>query len=202
MKPIFILILALVVISGCNKNGNPAPNTKSGNTSTGGLNGNNPGGSQTPPDTTPKLTHDDSIHMATFNMPSQPVKTSISGTKLVLVYNENVNLLFSREGYQKTSAVHLHENFSKSMLAGFDFTTVAEGGNTTLNWVDDNLNNVILKTVSDTTINNNSMVKINVRRAFTFVKDYGSTDLAKNEQAMFIAAKTDTVTFSSYFQLL
>jgi len=199
MKPILILILASILISGCNKNGDLTPKNSNGSASSGGTNGKNPGGSsQTPPDTTLKLSHDDSIHMATYDLHPQAVKTSISGTKLVLVYNENVNLLFTPEGYQKTSAVHLHEDFSKSLLAAFDYTTVAEGGNTTLDWVDDNLNNVILKTLSDTLINNRSMVKINVHRAFTFVKDYGSADAARSEQAIFIAAKSDTVAFSSY----
>jgi hypothetical protein len=201
MKPIIILILASIIISGCNKNGNPAPQSKGDNetTSTNGTSGKTSGGSsQTPPDTTPKLSHDDSIHTATFKLPLQAVKTTISGTKLVLVYNENVNLLFSPEGYQKTSAIHLHEDFGKSLLAGFSYTTVAEGGNTTLNWVDDNLNNVVLKTVTDTLINNRNMVKVNVHRSFTFVKDYFSTQAAQNEQAVFAARKNDTVAFSSY----
>jgi hypothetical protein len=199
MKPILILILASIIISGCNKNGDLTPDTKSGKTTSGGSTPNNPGGSsQTPPDTTPKLSHDDSIHMATFNIKPQLVKTRISGTKLVLVYNENVDLLFSQEGYQKISAVHLHEDFSKSLLAGFDYTTVAEGGNTTLDWVDDNLNNVVLKTVTDTVINNRSMVKINVHRAFTFTKDYFSTAAAQNQQAVFVVNQTDSVSFSSY----
>jgi hypothetical protein len=201
MKPIIILILTSIIISGCTKNGDPAPQSKNNNetTSNNGSGGKTTGGtSQTPPDTTPKLTHDDSIHMATFNLPAQIVKTSISGTKLVLVYNENVNLLFSLEGYQKTSAVHLHEDFSKSLLAGFDYTTVAEGGNTTLDWVDDNLNNVIQKTVTDTLINNKNMVKINVHRAFTFVKDYSSAQAAQNEQAVFLSTRSDIVGFSSY----
>src|SRR5580698_7561066 len=154
MKTLFILMSLSVVMCACNKNGDLSPQ-KNNSATTGGSSKTTGGGnSQTPPDTTPKLTHDDSIHMATFNIKPQQVKTTVSGTNLVLVYNENVDLLFTAEGYQKISAVHLHEDFSKTLLAGFDFTTVAEGGNTTLNWVDDNLNNVILKTVTDTVINN------------------------------------------------
>ena len=140
MKPILILLIVLIIGSGCTKNGVAPQNN--GNKSSGNTSG---GSSQTPPDTTPKLSHDDSIHMATFNLKPQIVKTNISGTKLVLIYHENVDLLFSKEGYQKTSAVHLKEDFSKSELAGFDYTTVAENGNTTFDWVDDNLNNVIQK---------------------------------------------------------
>jgi hypothetical protein len=191
MKPIFVLILALITFSGCNKNSNPAPQKGNGSNSSGGS-------SQTPPDTTPKITHDDSIHMATFNIKPQAVNMRISGTKLVLVYDENVNILLSREGFGKTSAIHLHEDFSKSGLFGLDYTTVASGGNTTFNWVDDNLNNVILKTETDTVVNNRNMIKINVHRAFTFAKDYFSTQAAQNEQGVFIARKNDTVTFSAW----
>jgi hypothetical protein len=126
------------------------------------------------------------------------VKTSVSGTNLILVFDENIDLLFSAEGYQKTSAVHLFEDFSKTLLAGFDYTTVAEGGNTTLNWVDDNLNNVVLKTVTDTVINKIKMVKINVHRPFTFSKIYASNQAALNEQALFIAKTNDSIAFTSY----
>lgn len=167
MKLFFFLIFSAIVIAGCNKNSDVSPKNNNGKSSktTGD------GSSQTSKDTTPKLTHDDSIHMAAFKVNPQVVKTSVSGTKLILIFNENVDLLFSIEAYQKTSAVHLLENFQKTMLAGFDFTTVAEDGNITSNWVDDNLNNVILKSVTDTLINNTKMVKINVHRPFTFSKD-------------------------------
>ncbi len=142
MKPLLILFLVLTMASGCHKN-NIAPhyngNKSSGDTSKTGVS------PSLPPDTTLKLTHDDSIHLASFTVKPQVVKTTLAGKKLIVVYNEDVTLLFSGEGYQRTSAVHLQENFSASALAGLDYTTVAEGGNTTLNWVDDNLNNVIQK---------------------------------------------------------
>jgi len=194
MKPVLILFLVLTSASGCHKSGIAPQHTgkTSGDTTkTGGF-------SQTPPDTTPKLTHDDSIHLATFSLKPQIVKTTQSGKKLTLVYHEDVSLLFAGEGYLRTSAVHLHEDFSKSALAGLDYTTVAQGGNITLNWVDDNLNNVILKTVTDTSVNGHKMVKITVRRAFTFVKNYSTADEAGEGQKEFAARQNDVVTFSSY----
>ena len=197
MKPLLTLILALIIVSGCTKNG-IAPQNNGNKSSGDNSKTSSDGSSQTPPDTTPKLSHDDSIHIATFNVKPQAVKASLAGTKVILVYDENVNLLFSLEGYQRTSAIHLHEDFRKSPLAGFDYTTVAEGGNTTLNWVDDNLNNVILKTVTDTIINNRKMVKVNVHRAFTFVKDYSSAHAANEEREEFGQRTADSVTFSSY----
>ncbi len=42
------------------------------------------------------------------------------------------------------------------------------------------------------------MVKINVRRPFTFVKNYPSADEARDGQEAFAELKTDTVKFSSY----
>jgi hypothetical protein len=195
MKHILLLALVSIVFAGCSKSGDVTPN---GNKSSGDASKIPGGPSQTPPDTTPKLTHDDSIHMASFKIGTQMVKTSVSGSKLILVFDENVDLLFSQEGYLKISAVHLKEGFDKTMLAGIDYSTVAEGGNTTYDWVDDNLNNVILKTVTDTVVNKAKMVKINVHRPFTFSKQYASNKAALSGQSQFISKTNDTVTFSSY----
>jgi hypothetical protein len=189
MKLFFLMALAAVILSGCTKdNVNPQ---NDGTTSTGG-------GSSTPPGPVSNLSHDDSIHMAAFRIKPQVVNASVSGTNLILKYNENVDLFFAAEGYKKTYAVHLKEDFKNTMLAGFDFTTVAEGGNTTLNWVDDNLNNVILKTVTDTVINNVKVVKINVHRQFTFFKIYSSNQLAAAQRDVFVARTNDTIRFSSF----
>jgi hypothetical protein len=191
MKTIIVVLLLAVVIAGCSKTEGVKPISSTSTTTTG----NN---SKTPTGTTVALSHDDSIHLAKFAVSPQTVNTSVSGTNLILEFNENVNLLFTAEAYQKTSAVHLFENFKNTLLAGFDYTTVAEGGNTTLNWVDDNLNNVILKTVTDTIVGSVDMVKINVHRQFTFFKIYPSNQLALNEQKLFANKKDDTVSFSSY----
>jgi len=57
---------------------------------------------------------------------------------------------------------------------------------------------VIDKTITDTIINKQKMVKINVHRPFTFSKNYSSAQDASNEQALFAAKTTDTIRFSSY----
>jgi hypothetical protein len=174
-----------LIFAGCGKNTDVTPQTDKKNTT--------PGNS-----TTSAIRHDDSIHMAKFDFKPQAVKLNVKGTTLTMVFNENISLLFAPEGYQETYAVHLLENFSGSLLSGFDFTTVAEAGNTTFDWVDDNLNNVTDKTITDTTINKQKMIKINVHRAFTFSKVYPSGKDALNEQAAFVAKTTDSVGFSSY----
>jgi hypothetical protein len=199
MKRIVIFGLSLLIFAACHKDAVVSPQNSTKTTTSSTPSKTQTGGSsQTPPDTTPKLTHDDSIHMAKFAARPQAVKLNVTGAKLSMVFNENVDILLTEEGYQKTSAVHLLEDFTKTMLYGFDFTTVAEGGNTTFDWVDDNLNNVVDKTITDTTINKQKMVKINVHRPFTFSKTYSSGQDAQNEEALFAAKATDTVNFSSY----
>jgi hypothetical protein len=199
MKLFYIFIISAILFAGCSKSSDVTPQSKGSKTpsqdSTKTTTGTK---SQAPPDTTPKLTHDDSIHMAAFQIKPQAVKTSVAGTRLTLIFSENIDLLFTAEGYGKTSAVHLHEDFSKTLLSGFDFTTVAGGGNTTLNWVDDNLNNVIQKTVTDTIINKVKMVKINVHRPFTFFKDYPSSQGALDQQKVFLNNAADSVAFTSF----
>jgi hypothetical protein len=184
MKPFVILGFSLLVFAGCSKSNDATP--QPGNKTT------------TPGNTTPVTNNDDSIHMAKFDVKPQAVKIGVTGSTLTMVFNENVSLLFTQQGYDETYAVHLLENFSNSLLSGFDFTTVAEEGNTTFDWVDDNLNNVTDKTISDTTINKQKMVKINVHRPFTFSKKYSSPQDASNEEAKFLAKTTDSVGFSSY----
>jgi hypothetical protein len=192
MKLIFTTILIAFTLASCSKKSDVKPNS----TADGGKTSSTiPGDSTT---TGSKLTADDSLHMPGFGVSTQIVTTSVSGTNLFLKLNENVNLIMTAAGYNKTSGVHLLENFKNSSLAGFDFTTVAEGGNTTLNWVDDNLNNVILKTVTDTVINGQSMVKINVNRVFTFFKVYDSNQLAVAEQNTVLGISSDTIVFTNY----
>lgn len=186
MKVFFTLIFAAILFSACTKNNDVTPQTNNNNKVT------------TPPDATSVLSHDDSIHIPKFNINRQIVKTSVSGSKLTLVFNENVDILFTPEASQKISAIHLKEDFKTTLLNGLEFTTVAEGGNTTLNWVDDNLNNVILKKITDTVVNSVKMVKINVNRPFTFFKTYPSNKDALNAQAFFISKTDDTVVFTSF----
>src|ERR1700761_5895219 len=160
MKPIVTIVLSALLFASCAKKGDVTPTktdstktsttTTTSSTSTTGTTTSTTT-SQTDPNV--KLTHDDSLHMVVLNVAKQVVKTSVSGVNLTLTYNEDVDLYITKAGYNQTSAIHLLENFNHSLLAGFEFTTVNEYGATTLNWVDDNLNNVILKSQKDTTIN-------------------------------------------------
>jgi hypothetical protein len=189
MRSLFSIILISVILWGCSTQNNVKP-----------TDGNQTGGNQTSPqaDTTKKLTRDDSIHMAAFIIYPQKVKTSVSGKTLVLAFDENVNLFVLADGYKKTSAVHLKEDFKKTSLGAFDFTTLNQDGQTTYDSVDDNLNNVKFKTISDTTISGVKAVKINVHRLITFSKEYYSNQLAVDQQNLLLSKSDDLLTFSSY----
>jgi hypothetical protein len=195
MKPIVTIILSVLLFASCSKKGDVTPN-KTDSTRTSTSTSTTSTTSQTAPGVV--LTHDDSLHLVVLNVNQQVVKTSVSGVNLTLTYNENVDLYITKAGYSQTSAVHLLESFNHSLLAGFDFTTINEYGQSNLNWVDDNLNNVILKTVKDTNINRVPVVKITVKRPFTFFKIYTSNQDAIKEQNYLLTDISDIITFSSY----
>ncbi len=193
MRVIASIILICIVLFGCNKQGDVTP---------GGTSANNtkPGGTPIipPVDSSNKLTREDSIHMAAFIIYAQKVKTSVSDRTLKLVLDEDVNIFILQEAYKRTSAVHLLEDFKTSALPAFDFTTVNGDGQTNFNYVDDNLNNVKLKSIKDTVINGIDVVKVNVHRPFTFSKVYNSNQLATDQQNLLLNRTNDIITFSSY----
>lgn len=194
MKTVFPLLLVSVIFWGCSKSAEVTP-VKS-------VNPVDTSKTTVPvsvkPDSTVKLTKDDTAHMAAFIIYAQKVKTNVSGKTLVMSFDENVNIFLLAEGYQKTSAVHLKEDWKRTSLAAFDFTTVNEDGNTTFNSIDDNLNNVKFKKISDTAINGVPVKKINVHRMLTFSKAYGSAQLATDQQNLLLAKTDELITFLSY----
>jgi PBP1b-binding outer membrane lipoprotein LpoB len=184
MKVLFSIVLLSLVLWGCSKKNDLTPKISN----------------QTKQliDTTKKLTRDDSIHLVAFIIDPQKVKTSVSGKTLVLAFDESVNLFLFAEAYKITSAIHLKEDLKKTSLGAFDFTTLNQDGQTTFNFVDDNLNNVKFKSISDTTINHIKVVKINVHRLLTFSKEYGSNQLATDQQNLLLGKTNNQLTFSSY----
>lgn len=188
MRTILSLLLISVILWGCTKQNDVTPIV----TDT----------SKMPitakPDSTAKLTKDDSIHMVAFTIFAQKVKTSVSGKTLILAFDENVNLFLLADGYQKTSAIHLIEDIKATSLSAFDFSTVNQDGLTVYNYMEDNLNNIKTKAISDTTINNVKVVKVNLHRLVTYSKVYGSNQLATDQQNLILEKTTDLITFSSY----
>ncbi|MCR8561920.1 hypothetical protein KXD93_29970 [Mucilaginibacter sp. BJC16-A38] len=189
MRTIFSLILVSIMLWSCSKKNDVTP-TPTDTTKTPPV--------TTIPDTTKKLTRDDSIHMVAFIIYPQKVKTTVSGKVLTLALDENLNLFVLADAYQTTYAVHLTEDFKSTRLGAFDFTTISEDGITAHNYIEGNLNNVKTKTISDTTIKGVKVKKINVRRTVTFSKEYGSNQLATDQQNLILGKTDDILTFSSY----
>ena len=191
MKTILPILLISVLLWSCSKKGDVQP-TSADTTKTGS------GKLAATPDPTVTLSHDDSIHMAAFIIYPQDVKTSVNGKTLNLVFDERVNIFLLADAYEQTYAVHLKEDFKKSVLAAFDFSTEGENGVTAYNYVEDNLNNIRFKTISDTTIQGVKVKKIAVHRQLTFSKTYDSAQLATDQQNIILGHYQDFITFSSY----
>jgi hypothetical protein len=183
MKRLFLGFLVLAAITSCRKHGdpviNPAPTT-----------GNN--GSTSSTDTL------SSIYQIIYNDATQKVITSVSGDTLKMLYNEDISVMLPVKGLDQSFAVHLFQDFSKTGLDGVNFITYDQYNDTNLNWVDDNLNNVKLKTVGDTTVNGQLLAKIHVQRPFYFTKVYATSALAVSAQNAYLARMGDTITFSAY----
>ena len=145
MKYLIPILFTFFVLTGCKKSNDITPTGQDTKTIT-----NNPLPSA-PIDT------DAFIHQINFSAPFQLVVMSVADTKLTMIYYENVDVLIPNNGYTLSYALHLTEDFSHSSLANMDYTTVNEAGDVNFDWVDDNLNNVIDKTVSDTTVNSIAM---------------------------------------------
>jgi hypothetical protein len=148
--------------------------------------------------TTKPIDTDALIHSIKFSAPAQYSAVSVSGTKLTIIYYENVTLLIPAEGSTLSYAIHLKENFSQTGVATFDYTTVDAYGDVDHDWVDDNLNNVTAKTVTDTTIAGVKNTKITVQRPFIFARTYTTSQAAVLGEDSILNRKTDKVNFSSY----
>jgi hypothetical protein len=149
--------------------------------------------------TNPKPVDTDAlIHEIKFSAPSQFAATSVSGTKLTVIYYENVSLLVPAEGLNLSYSIHLKEYFSSSILVNFNFTTEDAYGDVTYDWVDDNLNNVTAKTEKDTTISGVKNTEITVQRPFTFARTYTTSQAAILGEDSLLNRKSDKILFASY----
>ncbi|WP_121812697.1 hypothetical protein [Mucilaginibacter kameinonensis] len=136
-----------------------------------------------------------------LDITDQIVTTKVSDNTLYLNYTETVNLILNADDYQKSSAVHFKEDFSKSGLANFDFTTVNKDNQVATNYLDDNLNNVVIKSASTSTVNGKQLTKLVLERAIKFSKAYKQQDLAIEAQNDILKQTTDVISFSSYYYM-
>lgn len=178
MKNILIGVLILSAFASCKK-ANLAPLNPTSST----------GGTSTQPSTN---------YAISFVTPDQVVATNVKNDTLVMVYHENVSLVLNPEEYASSWAVHLIETFDGTTLSGVDYTTVNPQGIAVHNVVDNNMNNVILKSVSDTTVNGAAKKVMRVFRNFTFSKVYDSNAAAISEQNKLVGTK-EQMSFSAYY---
>lgn len=188
MKYLIPILLIFFVLTGCKKSNDATPAGKD----TGAIT------KTTNPLPSEPIDTDAFIHQITFSAPFQLVVMSVADAKLTMIYYENIDVLIPTDGYTLSFALHLTEDFSHSSLAKLDYTTIDEAGNVDFDWIDDNLNNVIDKTVSDTTVNDIAMKKIKVNRQFTFTEDFASNKAAIAKQDSLYTLRNETISFSSY----
>jgi hypothetical protein len=133
-----------------------------------------------------------------FNLSKQVVQTSISKDTLTLNYIENAKILVLPANYNNSWSIFLIEDFSKSQLTNFNYYTWVNGV-ATYDWSDSNLNDVTYKVVTDTIINKENFVQIQVFREFISVNVYPTAQEAVNEQNKLLNTTTDLMGFSAYF---
>ncbi|WP_154402289.1 hypothetical protein [Mucilaginibacter endophyticus] len=136
-----------------------------------------------------------------LDIADQIVNTKVTDDILYLNYTETVNLVLNSDDYQKSSAVHFKEDFSKSGLANFNFTTINKDNQVATNYLDDNLNNVAIKSASTSTVNGKKLTKLVLERVIVFSKAYKQHDLAIEAQNDILKQATDVIGFSSYYYM-
>jgi hypothetical protein len=183
MKKYFTCIFIITALYSCKKS-NIVPEVAKG------ANGTNTDASTSPATATVKLDISDQI-----------VNTRVSNDTLYLNYTETVNLVLNSDDYQKSSAVHFKEDFTKSGLANFNFTTVNKDNQVATNYLEDNLNNVAIKSASTSTVNGKKVTKLVLERAIIFSKAYKQHDLAVEAQNDILKLTNDVIGFSSYYYM-
>jgi hypothetical protein len=116
MKLFIFGIIILSIFTGCGKlqDVNPTPQSQISTT-------------------TGKSSDTLTLHQVGFNIADQKIITNVSGDTLTMVYYENISLLILAQGYDESWAVHLLQDFSKSELSAFNYTTTDPAGYVAVN---------------------------------------------------------------------
>ena len=136
-----------------------------------------------------------------LDIATQVVNTKVTDNVLYLNYVETVNLILNPDDYEKSSAVHFKQDFSKSSLANFSFTTINKENQLATNYLEDNLNNVVIKSASTVTIDGKKYTKLVLERELVFSKTYKQADLAIEAQNEILKKTGDVISFSSYYYI-
>ena len=149
----------------------------------------------TGPDSLPVATEYDALNIKAG---AQVVKMKVAGNQLTMVYNEDVTLILDSGTLAKFREVHLKEDLGATKLNDYDYRSMTKGGVNATNWVDDNLNNIVIQSSKDTLVNNRIYVKKHIVRTFTYQKAYGTNDAALSVMNGLLK-QTDILTFSAYY---
>ena len=136
-----------------------------------------------------------------LDIATQIVNTKVTDNVLYLNYVETVNLILNPDDYKKSSAVRFKEDFSKSSLANFSFTTINKENQLATNYLEDNLNNVVIKSASTVTIDGKKFTKLVLERELVFSKAYKQADLAIEAQNEILKKTGEVIGFSSYYYI-
>lgn len=128
----------------------------------------------------------------------QVVKVSVSGNQLNMAYDEDVTLLLDSNNLAKSWGVRFREDMTGTQLASYEYHSLTKWGINASNWVDDDLNNVVIKSSKDTLINNRLFVKKRITRTFNYQKTYDNTAAATAVMNNLLK-QTDIMVFSAYY---
>ncbi len=129
---------------------------------------------------------------------TQVVNVNTAANVLSLTYNEDVTLIADSSKMNTNWALYLKEDFTGTQLADYHYNSVTKFGVNATDWVDDNLNNVTIRSSKDTLINNKLFVKKRITRTFNYKQSFVTAAEAQKMQAQLLKT-TDIIAFTSYF---
>ncbi|RYE28333.1 MAG: hypothetical protein EOP42_17160 [Sphingobacteriaceae bacterium] len=176
MKKLLLFAFAAVTLASCQKSGNE------GNPSSSAVS---------------------TVNYVALNIKTstQVVKVGVTNNVLSMVYSEDVTLIADSTQLNGNWIVRLKEDFTGTQLADYHYNSMTKFGVNATDWVDDNLNNVIIRSSKDTLINNKLFVKKRITRNFNYKQSFDSATAAANVLNQLLKT-TDIIAFTSCFASL
>lgn len=134
----------------------------------------------------------------TVRTSGQVVKMAVTSNVLNMIYNEDVTLILDSAKLSRSYAVHLKEDFTGTQLAKYDYHSLTRNGLNATNWVDDNLNNIVVHSSIDTLIAGKVFVKKRITRSFLYQLAYNSSADATVVMQKLLK-QTDIISFSAWY---
>lgn len=142
-----------------------------------------------------------------FISPSQQVTVTKykdgSGTVhdsiLTMTYYEKTALIARTLDYNQSWSLYFNQSYKGTALDSTLFTTTNATGQYVYNWIETNLNNVVLQSKSDTLINGTNYYNLKLSRVITFFKAYNTPAAATQALNAIVLRKNDAVSFSTYY---